>query len=209
MGQFPRKYLNEGEEIVLELHPHWSFFITPVASLLGVVLVAGLIVGWWDSPFTVYPALFAALVAIGWCLHRYARWATTNFVVTTDRLIHRHGVLAKKGKEIPLERLNDVSFHRRLIQRMLGAGDILIESGGERGQQRFDHIVHPEEVQSIIYREIEAAKARDLDRAAGHRGASGGVSPLEQLEKLEELRQRGVISQAEFEAKKAQLLDRL
>ena len=203
---FPRRYLNEGEEIVLELHPHWSFFIGPVAALVGTLIVAGLLIGWVDSPFTVWPSVAIVVAAAGWLLHRYARWATTNFVVTTDRLIHRHGVLTKKGKEIPLERLNDVSFHRRLVQRMVGAGDLLIESGGERGQQRFDHIVHPEEVQSIIYREIEGVKARDADRMAGLRGQ---VSPLEQLEKLEELRQRGVISQAEFEAKKAQLLDRL
>ena len=60
-------------------------------------------------------------------------------------------------------------------------------------------------MQNIIHREIEAAQARDADRMAGRRE----LSPLEQLEKLEELRQRGVVSQAEFEAKKAQLLDRM
>lgn len=206
MGAFPRKYLNDDEEIVLELHPHWSFFIAPAAALVGTVLVAILVRSWTDNGIVNTPFLVAVLLALGWCVHRYMRWTTTNFVVTTDRLIHRHGVLAKKGKEIPLERLNDVSFHRRIVQRMLGAGDLLIESGGERGQQRFDHIVHPEEVQSLIYREIEAAQRRDSDRIAGRRGE---LSPLEQIEKLEELRQRGVISQAEFEAKKAQLLDRL
>ena len=62
-------------------------------------------------------------------------------------------------------------------------------------------------MQNIIHREIEAAQARDADRIAGRRETV--LSPLEQIEKLEELRLRGVISQAEFEAKKAQLLDRL
>jgi uncharacterized membrane protein YdbT with pleckstrin-like domain len=206
MGAFPRRFLNEGEEIVLELHPHWSLFIAPGAALLGSLVVAGLVRSWTSEGWINVPFLLLVLIALAWCVHRYLRWTTTNFVVTTDRLIHRHGVLAKRGKEIPLERLNDVSFHRRLVQRILGAGDLLIESGGERGQQRFDHIVHPEEVQSLIHREIEAAQKRDADRIAGRRNE---LSPLDQIEKLEELRQRGVISQAEFEAKKAQLLDRL
>lgn len=199
---FARRYLDDDEEIVLELHPHWSFFLAPVAALAAALVAAGLLVGRIDSPFTVWPSAATVVLAALWVAHRYARWATTIFVVTTDRLIHRHGVLTRKGREIPLERLNDVSFHRRLFQRMVGAGGLLIESGGERGQQRFDHVAHPEQVQSVIHRQVEASKARTA-------GLHTHLSPLDQLEKLEELRQRGVISQAEFAAKKAQLLDRL
>jgi len=202
---FPRKFLNEGEEIVLDLRPHWSFFTGPAASLIAALVLA-IVAAVAGAPDWLTLAILAlAAVALVWCLARYARWTTTNFVVTSDRLIHRYGVFSKRGQEIPLERLNDVSFRRTFIQRLVGAGDLLIESGGERGQQPFDHIAHPERVQNTIHREIEAAQARDADRMAGRRE----LSPLEQLEKLEELRQRGVISQAEFEAKKAQLLDRL
>ena len=202
---FPRKFLNEGEEIVLDLRPHWSFFAGPAASLIAALVLAVVAAVAGAPDWLTLAILALAAVALLWCLARYARWTTTNFVVTTDRLIHRYGVFSKRGQEIPLERLNDVSFRRTFIQRLVGAGDLLIESGGERGQQPFDHIAHPERVQNIIHREIEAAQARDADRMAGRRE----LSPLEQLEKLEELRQRGVISQAEFEAKKAQLLDRL
>ncbi len=200
---FPRKFLNENEEIVLDMRPHWSYFAGPVASLVVALALAVLV---RDQADWLQLAILAlAVAALLWCFARWARWYTTNFVVTTDRLIYRHGVFTKRGQEIPLERLNDVSFHRSLIHRLVGAGDLLIESAGERGQQPFDHIAHPERVQNIIHREIEAAQARDADRMAGRRE----LSPLEQIEKLEELRQRGVISQAEFEAKKAQLLDRL
>ena len=202
---FPRKFLNEGEEVILDLRPHWSYFTGPAAALVVALVLAIVAAGQHAPDWLEIGILLLAAVAFLWCLARYARWATTNFVVTSDRLIHRYGVFAKRGQEIPLERLNDVSFRRTLIQRMVGAGDLLIESGGERGQQPFDHIAHPERVQNVIHREIESAQARDADRMAGRRE----LSPLEQLEKLEELRQRGVISQAEFEAKKAQLLDRL
>ena len=205
---FPRKYLNEGEEIVLDLRPHWSYFAGPGFALLVTLSLAILVaskVGGDAGDYLLILTLVLAAVSFLWFLVRYAKWATTNFVVTTDRLIHRTGVFAKQGREIPLERLNDISFNQTILQRILSNGDILIESAGERGQQHFDSFAHPERVQNEIHRQIELAQQRDADRMAGRREAS----PLEQLEKLEDLRQRGVISQAEFEVKKSQLLDRL
>jgi len=157
------------------------------------------------SEWILFPVLALAVVALLWFLGRYTKWVTTNFVLTSDRLIYRSGVVSRQGREIPLERLNDVSFHQSLLQRLLGAGDLLVESGGERGQEQFGSFAHPQDTQNEIHRAIEAAAARDADRMAGRRE----LSPLEQLEKLEELRQRGVITQAEFELKKAKLLDRL
>jgi uncharacterized membrane protein YdbT with pleckstrin-like domain len=200
---FPRKYLNEGEEIILDLRPHWFYLAGPAAALV-VALVLALVVK-DRSEWILFPVLALVVVALVWFLGRYAKWATTNFVLTSDRLVYRSGVASRQGREIPLERLNDVSFHQSLLQRMLGAGDLLVESGGERGQEQFGSFARPQDIQNEIHRAIEAAAARDADRMAGRRE----LSPLEQLEKLEELRQRGVITQAEFELKKAKLLDRL
>ncbi len=205
---FPRKYLNEGEEVVLDQRPHWFFLVGPVIVLLaalGLAVAVSRGVSGDLQKVALVPTLLLVGVSLVWVLVRYARWATTSFVITTDRLIHRHGVLSKSGREIPLERLNDVSFHQTLFQRLLASGDLLIESAGERGQQMFSGFPHPERTQNQIHRQIELAQARDADRMAGRRE----LSPLEQLEKLEELRQRGVISQAEFDVKKAKLLDRL
>ncbi len=141
-------------------------------------------------------------IRFGWT---YLQWANTHFVVTTDRLIYRSGVVAKKGKEIPLERINDIAFNQTIFERLVGAGDLLIESGGEQGQQRFSNVRRPFEVQNEIYRQIERSAARDMDRMAGRRQ----LSVPEQIEKLDDLRQKGVITQAEFDAKKAQLLGQM
>ena len=202
---FPPKLLNDGEEVVLDLRPHWWFFVGPmVAVALTIVAVAA--VAALDLPDWLFLGLAALLVVNAlWLGFRLARWTTTNFVVTTDRLIYRSGLVAKQGKEIPLERLNDISFHQGVLERILGAGDLLIESGGERGQQAFTDIRRPAHVQNEIYRQIELAQGRDADRMAGRRE----LSIPEQIDKLDELRQRGVISQAEFDAKKSQLLDRM
>jgi uncharacterized membrane protein YdbT with pleckstrin-like domain len=202
---FPPKLLNEGEEVVLDLHPHWWFFFGPAAALV-LTVAATIAIMVFELPDWLWFGLLA-LTAVDtlWLIGRLAKWATTNFVVTTDRLIYRSGVLAKTGKEIPLERLNDISFNQSIFERLLGAGDLLIESGGERGQQAFTDIRRPAFVQNEIYRQIEAAQARDADRMAGRRE----LSIPEQIDKLDELRSRGVLTQAEFEAKKAQLLDRM
>ena len=202
---FPKKYLNEGEEVILDLRPHWAFLAGPVVGLVAAVALAIWVPQAVDSDFALFPALALAVVALLFFLVRLAQWTTTDFVLTTDRLVYRKGVISRQGREIPLERLNDVSYQQTLVQRMLGAGDLLVESGGERGQSQYGHFAHPQDIQNEIHRAIEAAAARDADRMAGRRE----LSPLEQLEKLDELRQRGVISQAEFEVKKAKLLDRL
>lgn len=202
---FPKKYLNDGEEVILDLRPHWFFLFGP-----AIVLIVALALAIWVSQadisdFVLFPVLGLALVALVFFLARYAQWLTTDFVLTTDRLIYRKGVITRQGREIPLERVNDVSYKQTLFQRVLQAGDLLVESGGERGQSQYGHFANPQDIQNEVHRAIEAAAARDADRMAGRRE----LSPLEQLEKLEELRQRGVISQAEFEVKKAKLLDRL
>lgn len=202
---FPRRLLNEGEEIVLDLRPHWWFLSGPLFWAV-VATAATATVAIFDLPSALWLACLAVLgLTLLWLLARALRWTTTNFVVTTERLIFRSGVLAKRGKEIPLERINDISFNQTIFERMLRSGDLMIESGGERGQQHFTDIPKPQRVQNEIYRQMEATQARDLDRMAGRREPS----IPEQIDKLDDLRQRGVISQAEFDAKKQQLLDRM
>ncbi|CAN5592275.1 PH domain-containing protein [soil metagenome] len=212
---FPKRLLNEGEEVLLDLRPHWSFFagaagllVLAVAALIAVsALTDGDVRTWllWAMA-AVVPVALARLVA------RYARWATSEFVVTTDRLVLRSGVLSKKGVEIPLDRVNTVFTSQRLLERLLRSGDLVIESGGERGRQVVRDVPGPDRVKSTISRAMEE------DQRRGGWGGSNPAAPpppvteasvLDQLDRLDQLRQRGVISQAEFDTKKAQLLERL
>ena len=201
---FPRKFLNDEEDIVLDLHPHWWFLFGPIVAVV-VSSIAGVFLGRTDNTPLGIAGLVLMGVALVWLGVRYLKWRTTNFVLTTDRLIHRAGVLAKQGREIPLERINDLTVNQSIFERIIRAGDVLIESGGERGQSLLSDLPNPFQVQNAIYAEIERTQARTADRTAGRRE----LSVPEQIEKLDELRQRGLISNAEFDAKKAQLLDRM
>ena len=120
------------------------------------------------------------------------------FRSTSDRLIARRGVLAKSGIEIPLERVNNVSFNQGVFERLIKAGDLLIESGGEDGQQRFTDILRPDEVQNLIHLQMEENRRRS---------STGTVDAAGQLEKWEALRDRGTITEEEFERQKRRLLD--
>jgi membrane protein YdbS with pleckstrin-like domain len=202
---FPSKLLNEGEQVILDLRPHWWYLSGPVAVV--VIVLAGTIAALVASaPDAVLIALAVVLiVSVGWLLKRYARWATTNFVLTSHRLVHRSGVIAKVGKEIPLDHINDISYRQTIFDRIIGAGDLVIESAGERGQEVFPDLPKPGLIQNEIYRQIDFGKTRMADRMAGRRE----LSIPEQIDKLDELRERGVLTQAEFDAKKAQLLDRM
>ena len=202
---FPSRLLNHGEEMVLDLRPHWSFFAPhAVALAAAVALLIALSAMGWPEWVQVVGAV-ATLVALVRFTVRYARWATTNFVVTTDRLVHRKGVVAKAGTEIPLERVNSVFFRQSALERVLRCGDLIIESGGEQRHQTFGDIPRPSLVQSEISRRLEA----DHQRTYSGRRTPGGLSLVEQLERLDELCRRGVLTPAEFEAEKAQLLERL
>jgi uncharacterized membrane protein YdbT with pleckstrin-like domain len=209
---YPKKLLNEGEEVALDLRPHWWFFSKHIASgiPLFVVLVLVLSVGnkWLNALWAI-----VAVVWAGWLGLKYLEWNFTHFVVTDDRVIYRTGVIAKRGVEIPMERINNINFHQGIWERIIGAGDLDIESAGRDGQSHFDDVWHPDGVQQELYRQMEvnAKKRARWSNPAPAFAPSAPAPPTvpEQLQQLADLRDRGVITAAEFETKKAQLLERM
>jgi uncharacterized membrane protein YdbT with pleckstrin-like domain len=200
---YPARLLNPTESVALDLHPHWWFF-AEAATSFAVSGVLWLFVFGQENPKTylTYPIGVIALGALVWLFVRYLKWRTTYFVITSDRLIYRHGVIAKAGIEIPLERVNNVNFKQSIFERLIGAGDLLIESGGEDGQQRFSDIAKPAKVQNLIHLQMEDNQNRSFSV-----NVAGGNDIATQLEKLEGLRDRGSISAEEFEVQKQRLLN--
>jgi uncharacterized membrane protein YdbT with pleckstrin-like domain len=204
---FPKRLLLDGETVALDLHPHWWFFAGPVAAgipVLALLVFATRLQDDYQRAALIATGAVAVVWAI-WLVTRLVRWQTTEFVVTSDRIVFRTGVLAKHTRDIPLERVNDLSSSQSLFERMIGAGDLVIESVGERGQETFSDVPRPDAVQQEIYRQMEANNAR----MAGGVHVAAGPSLTDQIAALADLRDRGAISDVEFEAKKAQLLDRM
>ena len=197
--RYPERLLTDDEQVLREFHPHWRVLLLPIAW--GVVaLAAAIVVGTLGTGVPGWVLAVAALVA--WALVGIApvvRWYATRYVLTTERIIVRTGIVSRSGTEIPLENINNVLFSQSAVERLLGYGDVLIESAGSQGQSRLRDIPDPEAFQSEVYR---ARETRTLILEGGT-----GRDPVAQLEALAELHARGVLTDEEFAAKKQRLLD--
>jgi uncharacterized membrane protein YdbT with pleckstrin-like domain len=203
---YPKKLLNDYETVAVDLHPHWWYFAEPVLALVSSIALGILTLVFTDGTGTARSALVWLVIILiiasaVWVVVRYLKWATTNVVITSDRLIFRSGVLAKHGIEIPLERVNTVHFNQSIFERMIGAGDLVIESGAEDGQQRFTDIRRPDRVQNLIHSQMEENEKRRFTV-----GAQPGTDIASQLEKLEGMLERGTLTIEEFQAQKDRLL---
>ncbi len=214
---FPERLLGENEQVVYDLRPHWWTLVGPALLTLAIVVVTSLAWGFmpggsFQSPARLGVQAIAVVALLLWVVPRVGRWATTHFVLTTDRVIFRRGFLSRYAREIPLERVNDVTFSQSVFERLIGAGDLVIESAGEHGQNTFYNIRNPEAVQLEIYHRMEENGRRMLTHQVTppHPEAYGrSPSALDDLERLAALRERGALSDAEYEQKKRDLLDRL
>ena len=212
---FPKRVLIEGEKLVLELRPH------PIALARAVIVGVLVVIGWFvvlgnlPNNHALHQTIFwvawiAGVFLLVWYTVRdVIRWATSYFVVTSDRVIHRVGLIAKHSMEIPLEAINDVRFSQNVLERLIKAGDIILESASEAGREEFKDIWNPEQVQKTIYEQGELNQQRMMK--GGHPAATQAPAPASasvagELEKLAELRSTGVISEEEFQAQKKKLL---
>ena len=209
---FPKNLLIEGETLVLDLRPHPIQLALPTLYTIVVTVAAGFLANWLGGPWWLWPAIWIVAMLV-YPVPRLIRWLTSNFAVTSERVIHRQGWIAKRSMEIPLEAINDVRFEQGIFDRIVGAGTLRISSASEFGTNSFDDIRHPEEVQKTIYHQGEINKKRMYqgDQAAapppaGPVGAPSAPSATTELERLARLRADGVLTEAEFQAQKAKIL---
>ena len=212
---YPRNLIQDGETVALDLRPHWWYFARQILTGIPLFIILLLILNWDSGSSFVNDSAswIIAIVAIAWVVWlvlKYFQWTMTYFVVTSRRVIYRTGVISKKGVEIPLERINNINFHQRIIDRIIGAGDLDIESAGKDGQTHFDFIRHPDGVQHEIYRQMEGRNMPQVQPGAVVQPQpTAAASVPEQIEQLARLRDAGHISESEYQQKKAELLQRM
>lgn len=157
---FPRRLLADDEEVVLDLHPHWKRLLIPALLVPVVAGIATYVVflipaGDFRAPVRWAIVGVALLVLVRWSLWPYVVWQTTRYVLTTRRIVIRRGVFGRSGRDIPLTRVNDVSFHHSLVERLLRCGTLTIESASEHGQVVLPEVPDVELVQREVYRCVE------------------------------------------------------
>jgi uncharacterized membrane protein YdbT with pleckstrin-like domain len=173
---YPDKLLAEDEEVVRHLHPHWLTLVRPVLVLLLVVgstSFGAALVPSGPSQGTVRTLLagLALVVLVVTVLRPVLRWRTTHYVITTRRVLLREGVLARRGRDIALSRIADVSFRQTLGQRLIRSGTLTIESLGEGAATVLERVPGSDGVQQLLVALME----EDADR----RGVAGVPQPRE------------------------------
>ena len=206
---YPEHLLTEDEQVIREFRPHWRLLLIPVLWFLAglVVVIAELTLVDLDPIVDLIVAGLVVVALVPLFFAPLVRWFFTIYVLTSERLITRSGVIARRGIEIPLESISNVLFHQNVLERILRSGDLLIESAGESGQSKFDDVPYPDEFQSLLYK-VREQRARALARE--DRPEDGvAADPTERLERLARLHREGVLTDDEFAAKKQALLDEM
>ena len=209
---YPKDLVQDGETVALDLRPHWWYFSRNIFTGIPLAIIAILAIANTNDDAQKYLGWLIAILFIAWAawlVLKYFQWTMTYFVVTSRRVIYRTGVISKRGVEIPLERINNINFHQRVIDRIIGAGDLDIESAGKDGQTHFDFIRHPDGVQHEIYRQMEHRNMPQMPGAVAAPAPTPAASVPEQIEQLARLRDQGHITAQEYEEKKSQLLERM
>jgi uncharacterized membrane protein YdbT with pleckstrin-like domain len=210
-----RNLLGEGEEIIFSTRQHWfiPFFhvlteIVPICLLIAAAVVVGEAFKEEISSSVVYLVATAlGFIVFLSALGDILRWRNEQFVITDRRVLQLQGVVNKNVLDSSLEKINDVQLEQSWLGRLLNYGDLQILTASEEGINRMHAIEGPVEFK----RAMQDARARYdgyLDR--------GPVQPYDGprdvravLEQLAALRDRGILSPAEFEAKKRELLSRI
>ncbi len=203
---WPEDALTEDEEIVVSFRQHWKLLAVPLVWFVGVLIALFVIVQWIPGGASIDIILgLAVLAAFGWFVVRpVVDWWVTRYVLTTERLMTRTGLIAQSGIEIPLERITNVNFNQSFVERFLRAGDLLVESAGTTGQSRFANIPRPDQFASVLY---NVREQRALALQSGHTTVEASPDDaIDKMRRLKRLHEEGVISDAEYEEKRQKLL---
>ena len=147
----------DGESIVLETRRHPATLAGPLVAAVASV-VGGLVVGMLVTPGDSRDAIdtAAGVIAAVFLLRflwRVLRWRAAKTVLTDRRLLQVSGVMARKVSSMPLARMTDLTYRRPILGRVLGYGEIVIESAGaELGIHKLDHLPKPDRFYRTVTR---------------------------------------------------------
>jgi uncharacterized membrane protein YdbT with pleckstrin-like domain len=216
--------LMPNEKLVLASNPHWFYFWKQVLAgfgLIGLLLLLWTVDADWVDTTLGWITLITFIVLLVNTIYAFVQWQTTRFAITDQRVAYQSGIFRRRGVSIPLNRVNNVNFEQSFIARMLNNGVVTIESAGQTGDSVFENIPNPEKVRALIFAGVEADEQADSNRdaAALARAMQQQVppppsspsdkSPQERLAALDDLKAQGLVDDAEYAAKRQQILDEL
>ena len=148
------KHFNHDEVLVLDLHPHWWRFVKPVVVIIATLAALAnthRIPNDFLKDLALIIAQVLAVLAVLNLALQTLKWYRTHFVLTSQRVIFQSGVIARTRIDISLHKINVVNFHQNIFERLINAGDIIIEAGTEEGVETIIGVRDPQNVQAYIH----------------------------------------------------------
>ena len=165
---YPAKLLATGEEIQYELRPHWRALIMPAIWLIIVVFAGSWL--FFITDITWLRWVIAGVIAfllIWRVLIAFLRWITTEYVFTNRRVIVRSGLITRKGKDMPLSKVVNVSFEVPGLGRILNYGRLIIQTAGDDSDLIVDDVPNVEAIQRDVYELYEKDDLRRRQSGPG------------------------------------------
>ncbi|MDQ3485014.1 MAG: PH domain-containing protein [Actinomycetota bacterium] len=150
-----QKLLGEGEHVIVSTRTHWKALVFPALILIITCGIAGFLLAILPSgdshDILMWVVIgLAAAVIVWFSVRPFLLWITASYTVTNRRLINRSGIITRIGRDIPLYRINDVSYERDLLDRILGCGTLVIAVASEEGRSVLPDVPRVEKLQLRI-----------------------------------------------------------
>ena len=158
------KHFSHDEVLVLDLHPHWWRFVKPVVVIIATLAALAnthRIPNDFLKDLALIIAQVLAVLAVLNLALQTLKWYRTHFVLTSQRVIFQSGVIARTRIDISLHKINVVNFHQNIFERLINAGDIIIEAGTEEGVETIIGVRDPQNVQAYIHQWIHKADPQE------------------------------------------------
>ena len=201
--------LSENEKILRVARQHWFILVSTIILeivLILVILALGITLGVFFAPFAWLIAGVGAillLIPIVTMVRDILNWLYRQFIVTNRRVMQLSGIFNKNVTDSSLEKVNDVHMVQSALGRIFDYGDIEILTASELGVNLFRRIAEPVKFKTAMLNAKERLERGDFDLK--NRGED--IPTL--LTNLEQLRQKGVLTEEEFQRKKAELLAKM
>lgn len=131
----PSKLLGNGEAVVLHLRRHWRVLVGPVLVLLVLAAALGagvaLIPREWRPWADIALGIMVLILFCWFVLTPLLRWRTTTYTFTNRRIITRSGIFTTVGHDLPLARINDMSYERSFIDKLFGSGTLVLQTAAD------------------------------------------------------------------------------
>jgi len=197
--------LKKDEKIIMETKPHWLTLVVPSFIML-IVSISGIIIGSYG--------LLVVLVFAGYFIYKIIQRNNNLWIVTNLRVIDEYGVFSNNTKESPLDKINNVSYLQSFLGKIFGYGNVQIQTAAEIGSTTYFSVENPKELKDTIPHMQEEYKLYQIKRqanefanvmAAGQK--NNKIDVAAELEKLYELKQKGILTEEEYNNRKIKILN--